>query len=56
VPTLVGARRTGDPPRLVASAKLSRERLGWQPRYGLDVIVDTALRWRRAHPAGYDSR
>jgi UDP-glucose-4-epimerase GalE len=56
VPTRVGARRAGDPPRLVASAKRSRERLGWQPRYGLDDIVDTALRWRRAHPMGYDGR
>jgi UDP-glucose 4-epimerase len=56
VPTRVGARRTGDPPRLVASAKLSRERLGWQPQFGLDGIVDTALRWRREHPEGYEGR
>jgi len=56
VPTRVGARRTGDPPRLVASAKLGRERLGWHPQFGLDGIVDTALRWRREHPAGYEGR
>jgi UDP-glucose 4-epimerase len=55
VPVRMGARRKGDPPRLVASAKRVRERLGWQPRHaGLEPIVETALRWRRAHPRGYD--
>jgi UDP-glucose-4-epimerase GalE len=55
VPVRVGARRKGDPPRLVASAALARERLGWQPRHaGLEPIVRTALRWRQAHPQGYD--
>ncbi|HVR70757.1 MAG TPA: UDP-glucose 4-epimerase GalE [Vicinamibacteria bacterium] len=55
VPTRVGARRPGDPPRLVASAQLARERLGWRPREaGLEPIVETALRWRREHPRGYD--
>jgi UDP-glucose 4-epimerase len=56
VPTREGARRSGDPPRLVASAKLGRERMGWQPKSGLEEIVDTALRWRRDHPGGYDAR
>jgi UDP-glucose 4-epimerase len=55
VPARVGARRAGDPPRLVASARLSRERLGWAPQSSLDVIVETALRWRRTHPRGYDA-
>ena len=54
VPVRVGARRPGDPPRLVASAALSRERLGWQPRLDVQAIVDTTLRWRREHPGGYE--
>jgi UDP-glucose-4-epimerase GalE len=53
VPARMGPRRPGDPPRLVASARLARERLRWEPRRGLDAIVETALRWRRAHPHGY---
>jgi UDP-glucose-4-epimerase GalE len=53
VPFRVGARRPGDPPRLVASARLAHQRLGWQPRLGLEAIVDHALAWRRAHPDGY---
>jgi UDP-glucose-4-epimerase GalE len=57
VPVRVGARRPGDPPRLVASAQLAGERLGWQPKLlGLEPIVETALRWRRANPRGYDGR
>ena len=57
VPVRVGGRRAGDPPRLVASAQLARERLGWQPRLsGLEPIVETALRWRRENPRGYDGR
>ncbi len=53
VPARVGARRVGDPPSLVASAARLREALGFRPRFGLDDIVESALRWRRAHPEGY---
>ena len=55
VPLRVGARRPGDPPRLVASALLSRERLGWEPRLDLQAMVDTTIRWRREHARGYDA-
>ncbi len=54
VPTLVGPRRPGDPPRLVASAAKIRAELGFKPRHaGLSGIVESALRWRRDHPKGY---
>jgi UDP-glucose 4-epimerase len=54
VPHSVGARRAGDPPRLVASAEKIRTELGWKPQYGaLEDIVDSALRWRRDHPQGW---
>lgn len=50
VPVVVGARREGDPPRLVADATLAGQRLRWQPRYpGLDTIVAHAWDWERAH-------
>ena len=33
------------------------EDLGWAPRYeSIDVIVETAWRWREAHPPGYGTR
>jgi UDP-glucose 4-epimerase len=36
-----------------ASDRIKRE-LGWRPEYErIDTIVETAWRWREAHPAGY---
>lgn len=48
-----GPRRAGDPPVLVASNEKAREVLGWQPRQGLEQMIESAWRWRQAHPAGY---
>jgi UDP-glucose-4-epimerase GalE len=51
---LVGPRRPGDPPELVADASLARRTLGWTPRYtDIEEIVRTAWRWHEAHPQGY---
>lgn len=42
------ARRSGDPPSLVASVGRIHELLGWVPRYDdLDFIVKTSLDWER---------
>jgi UDP-glucose 4-epimerase len=54
VPHVVGPRRAGDPPVLVASAERAREALHWRPkRPSLDEIIGSALEWRRTHPRGY---
>ncbi|MFZ9552237.1 MAG: UDP-glucose 4-epimerase GalE, partial [Hylemonella sp.] len=43
-----GERRAGDPPRLVADARLAREVLGWQPQYAeLETIVRHAWAWEQ---------
>jgi UDP-glucose 4-epimerase len=56
VPARVGRRRPGDPPRLVASAERAARELGFRPTHpALDDIVETAFRWREAHPGGYGS-
>ncbi len=56
VPHTVGARRPGDPARLVASNERARRDLQWEPRLGaLRSIVDTAWRWHERHPHGYGS-
>jgi UDP-glucose 4-epimerase len=56
IPTVIGARRPGDPPRLIADAALARKTLGWTPRYPtIESIVETAWRWHRSHPRGYAS-
>jgi UDP-glucose 4-epimerase len=54
VPVTVGPRRAGDPAVLYASSDRIKESLGWLPRFEkLDVIVETAWRWREANPEGY---
>lgn len=54
VPYRVGPRRPGDPGVLFASSDRIRRELGWKPRFEeVDTIVETAWRWRAAHPCGY---
>ncbi len=46
VPVVVGARRPGDPPALVADAGNARKILDWVPRYpDLQTMVGTAWEW-----------
>lgn len=55
IPTERAPRRPGDPPILIASADRAMLDLGWQPRHSeLDHIIESAWRWRRAHPNGYE--
>ena len=54
VPHELAPRRDGDPAALFASSDRVKRELGWRPRFeDLDVIVETAWRWRVAHPHGY---
>ncbi|MGE0454173.1 MAG: UDP-glucose 4-epimerase GalE [Vicinamibacteria bacterium] len=53
VPVSIGPRRAGDPPRLVASSARAQAELGFRPRYSLEDSVESAFRWRLAHPQGY---
>lgn len=50
----IGARRAGDPARLVASSQRAREVLGWEPQRGelADIVAD-AWRWHLEHPRAY---
>jgi UDP-arabinose 4-epimerase len=46
-----GARREGDPPKLVASFAKAERELGWRPKQSqIDFIIETALKWRDRHP------
>jgi UDP-arabinose 4-epimerase len=50
VPRRECPRRAGDPPALVASNKLARRVLGWEPSCShLETIVETAWRWHSRH-------
>ena len=50
VPHIVGPRREGDPPALVADSTKLQRSLGWKPRYTeLRDIVATAWEFERKH-------
>ena len=54
IPAVMGPRRAGDPPVLVASSDRARRELGWKPeKQDLAVIVRDAWAWLEAHPDGY---
>ena len=54
IPVVPAPRRTGDPARLVASAARATDVFGWRPAYPtLDVMVETAWKWRKDRPQPY---
>ncbi|MFP4223436.1 MAG: UDP-glucose 4-epimerase GalE [Phycisphaeraceae bacterium] len=55
IPAELGPRREGDPPELYANADKIRSELGWEAKHtDLDRIIETAWRWHRNHPTGYE--
>ncbi len=50
----MGPRRPGDADVLYASVAKIKKDLGWKPKYGLKEIIETAYKWHRKHPRGYD--
>lgn len=54
IPSVTAPRRAGDPPELIADARLARSLLNWRPKYDtIESIVETAWRWHKSHPRGY---
>ncbi|MEO1527378.1 MAG: UDP-glucose 4-epimerase GalE [Planctomycetota bacterium] len=54
IPEVMGERRAGDPPELIADARLAKEILGWEAEYtDVKTIVETAWKWHQGHPNGY---
>jgi UDP-glucose 4-epimerase len=52
VPYVVGPRREGDPPALVANSDKLRSKLGWSPQYGdLRTIVEHAWNFAKSRGA-----
>lgn len=55
IPTVIGARRAGDPAILIASNDKIRKTIGWTPQYSdIDRIIQDAWSWHREHPRGYE--
>jgi UDP-glucose 4-epimerase len=56
IPAIESPRRPGDPEVLIASSDKIRRELGWQPKFpDLKAIVESAWRWHRNHPDGYQN-
>jgi UDP-glucose-4-epimerase GalE len=57
LPYVVGPRRAGDPPTLVADPARAMKRLAWQTRHSsLEEIVASAVAWRRSPAYGLFGR
>lgn len=55
IKTELGARRAGDPARLIASSDKARKILHWTPRFDdVEKIIATAWNWHSLHPNGYE--
>lgn len=54
IPTRLVERREGDPPQLVADASAAKRELGWQARYSMREVIESAWNWHREHPHGYE--
>ncbi len=54
VPCIVGPRRAGDPPQLVADPSKAERELGWKATRALEQTVTTAWKWmQHARSSGY---
>jgi len=56
IPTLIGPRRPGDPPALIADPSKARSLLSWTPHHSdLPTIIRSAWHWHQHRPHGYRS-
>ncbi|RTZ92241.1 MAG: UDP-glucose 4-epimerase GalE [Deltaproteobacteria bacterium] len=56
IPYEITERRAGDPPILVADNRRFMRDFDWRPEYGdLSGILQTAWRWHKTHPDGYEA-
>lgn len=55
IPVKFCPRRLGDPAILVASADRAMRELDWKPQFSkLEDIIESAWRWLKGHPDGYE--
>lgn len=50
-----GPRRGGDADALYASNERIKNELGWNPKYDLQKIIETAFLWHKSHLHGYET-
>lgn len=49
----IAPKRAGDADVLYASNERVKRKLAWEPKYGLNEIIETAFKWHKKHPRGY---
>ena len=55
IPVKISPRRAGDPAVLVASSHRVKDELGWRSKSPeLEAIIESAWKWVRKHPKGYE--
>lgn len=52
-PVEIGPRRPGDWAEAFANSSKIKKDLGWQAKYGLKEIIESAYLWHKTHPQGY---
>lgn len=50
-----GPRRPGDADSLYAKVTKIKKELGWEAKFGLTEIIESAYKWHKKHPEGYKS-
>lgn len=53
-PVEIVKRRAGDWAKAYADSSKIKKGLGWEPKYGLKEIVESAYLWHKTHPQGYN--
>jgi UDP-glucose-4-epimerase GalE len=56
VPAVAATRRRGDPPSLVADARLAASLLGWRAKNTLEDMIDDAFRWQSSRARKWTGR
>lgn len=55
IKAVMADRRPGDPAILIASSEKIQRELQWKPQYNdLKTIIETAWRWHKNHPGGFE--
>lgn len=49
-----GERRKGDADGLYASIEKIKKAFDWEPKYGLKEIIESAYKWHKKNPEGYE--
>jgi UDP-glucose-4-epimerase GalE len=55
IQVLEAPRRPGDQSAVWADPRRAQRILGWMPRYDLEAIIESAVRWHTEHPDGYST-